>query len=135
MEALGSQIEWEEVQSRWRRYLEGCKGAEVHLSSTPKFSSVQIDRLSELMVLTSSRRDGRIFRIRRPSENLSKTLVNPFMNEIFSSRVLEVKLERSRKFKVEIGSEEKNGCSGRVVGVGRLFPCRVINIRSNAATC
>jgi hypothetical protein len=51
------------------------------------------------------------------------------MNEIFSSRVLAVKLDRSRKFKVEIGREEKKGCDGRVSGVGRELGCRVINDR------
>jgi hypothetical protein len=31
------------------------------------------------------------------------------MNEIFSSRVLAVKVDRSKKFKVDIGNEEKKG--------------------------
>ncbi len=75
---------------------------------------------------TSSRREGNIFLDLRPSENLSKTLVRPFMKDIFSSRVLAVKLERSRKFKVEIGREEKNGWDGRVLGLGRFVACRVI---------
>lgn len=79
--------------------------------------------------LTSSTRDGKIFRVRSPSENLSKTPVSPFMKEIFSSRVFAVKLERSRKFKVEMGSEEKKGCDGRVSGVGRELECRVIRER------
>ena len=51
------------------------------------------------------------------------------MKEIFSSRVFAVKLERSRKFKVEMGSEEKKGCDGRVTGVGRELECRVIRDR------
>ena len=51
------------------------------------------------------------------------------MKEIFSSRVFAVKLERSRKFKVEMGSEEKKGCDGRVSGVGRELEYRVIRDR------
>ena len=81
---------------------------------------------------TSSSSDGSIFRIRRPSENLSKTVVKPFMNETFSSRVFAVKFERSRKFSVDIGRDEKKGCDGSVDGVGRLFPCRVIKSRKRA---
>jgi hypothetical protein len=81
---------------------------------------------------TSSNRDGRIFLVRSCSENLSKTVVNPFINDIFSSRVLEVKFERSRKFRVDIGKEEKNGWEGSVVGEGRLFGCLVIDNRSKA---
>lgn len=56
---------------------------------------------------TSSSNEGRIFLVRNPSENLSKTLVNPFMKEIFSSRVFEVKLERSKKLSVDMGRDEK----------------------------
>ena len=82
--------------------------------------------------LTSSTSDGKIFRVRSPSENLSSTPVSPFMNEIFSSRVFAVKLERSRKFKVEMGREEKKGCDGRVSGVGRELGRRVINDRRSA---
>lgn len=82
------------------------------------------------MNLTSSTRDGKIFLVRSPSENLSRTPVSPFINEIFSSRVFAVKLERSRKFKVEMGREEKKECDGRVSGVGRESGCRVINERS-----
>ena len=77
-------------------------------------------------------RDGKILRVRSPSENLSKTPVSPFINEIFSSRVFAVKLERSRKFKVEMGREEKKGWVGRVSGVGRELECRVINERRRA---
>jgi hypothetical protein len=51
------------------------------------------------------------------------------MKDIFSSLVLAVKFDRSRKFKVEMGNEEKNGCEGSVVGVGRLVDCRVIRDR------
>lgn len=54
------------------------------------------------------------------------------MKEIFSSRVLEVKLDLSRKLRVEMGSEEKNRWDSSVVGVGRLDGCRVIRIRSRA---
>lgn len=82
-----------------------------------------------ILKLTSSTRDGKIFRVRSPSENLFRTPVNPFMKEIFSSRVFAVKLERSRKFKVEMGSEEKKGCDGRVSSVGRELECRVIRER------
>jgi hypothetical protein len=78
---------------------------------------------------TSSTSDGKIFRVRSPLENLSRTPVSPFMNEIFSSRVFAVKLERSRKFKVEMGREEKKECDGRVSGVGRELGRRVINDR------
>jgi len=82
-----------------------------------------------ILNLTSSTRDGKIFRVRSPSENLSRTPVSPFMKEIFSSRVFAVKLERSRKFKVEMGSEEKKECDGRVSGVGRELEYRVIRDR------
>lgn len=58
---------------------------------------------------TSSSSEGKILRVRKPSENLSKTPVNPFIKETFSSRVFAVKFERSRKLRVEIGSEEKKG--------------------------
>jgi hypothetical protein len=64
--------------------------------------------VKQLQDITSSSSDGNIFRILKPSENLPRTLVNPFMNDIFSSRVFAVKFDRSRKFSVEIGSEEKN---------------------------
>lgn len=47
------------------------------------------------------------------------------MNEIFSSRVFVVKLERSRKLRVDIGSDEKKGREGRVDGVGRFAGERV----------
>ena len=42
------------------------------------------------------------------------------MNEIFSSRDLAAKVDRSRKLSVEMGREEKNACEGRVVGEGRF---------------
>lgn len=67
------------------------------------------NEIASKCALTSSTRDGKIFRVRSPSENLSKTPANPFMNEIFSSLVFEVKFERSKKFSVDIGREEKNG--------------------------
>jgi len=35
-------------------------------------------------------------------------------------------LDRSRKFSVEIGNDEKNEWDGRELGVGRLCECRVI---------
>jgi hypothetical protein len=81
-------------------------------------------------VMTSSSSVGNIFRVRRLSENLSKTLISPFMNDIFSSLVFEVKFDRSKKLRVEIGREEKNGWDGRVAGVGLLVACRVIRERS-----
>lgn len=56
------------------------------------------------------------------------------MNDIFSSLVLAVKLDLSKKLRVEIGREEKKGWEGRVVGVGRLLECRVIKDRSSAIT-
>ena len=80
--------------------------------------------------LTSSSSDGRILRIRRPSENRPSTPVSPFMNEIFSSRVFAAKFERSRKLSVDMGSEEKNGCEGSEEGDGRLCGCLVINALS-----
>ena len=70
-------------------------------------------------LLTSSNSDGRIFRVCNPLVNLLKTPANPFIKDIFSSLVLDVKFERSRKLRVEMGREEKNGWEGRVAGVGR----------------
>jgi hypothetical protein len=40
----------------------------------------------------------------------------------------------SRKLRVEMGSEEKNGCVGSVDGDGRPCGCRVIIWRSRADT-
>ena len=68
---------------------------------------------------TSSNSEGKIFLVLNPSENLPKTPAKPFINEIFSSRVLAVKFERSKKFKVEMGKEEKKACVGRASGFGR----------------
>ena len=56
----------------------------------------------------SSSNEGSIFLVRKPSENLSNTPIRPFMKDIFSSRDLAAKFDRSRKLRVEIGSEEKN---------------------------
>jgi len=56
------------------------------------------------------------------------------MNEIFSSRVLAVKFDLSRKVKVEIGNEEKKGSEGSVSGVGLEPYCRVIRERKSATT-
>ena len=70
--------------------------------------------------LTSSSSDGKIFLVLKPSENRSSTLVSPFIKDIFSSLVLAVKFDRSRKFKVEIGREEKKEWEGSVSGVGRV---------------
>jgi hypothetical protein len=83
-------------------------------------------------IRTSSTREGKILRIRSPWENLSKTVVSPFINDIFSSLVFEVKLDRSKKLSVEIGKDEKNGYDGNVDGVGRLSACRVIKDRKRA---
>jgi hypothetical protein len=85
-----------------------------------------------VILLTSSTREGKIFLVLRPSLNLSKTLVRPFMNETFSSRVFEAKFERSKKFRVDIDNEEKNACDGIVDGVGLLCGCRVIIDCNNA---
>jgi len=65
--------------------------------------------------------------MRSPSEKRSNTLVSPFINDIFSSRDLAAKFERSKKFRVEIGREEKKACVGRVVGLGLLWGCRVMS--------
>lgn len=54
------------------------------------------NKLDCLRKPTSSKRLGKIFRIRRPSENLSRKVVKPFMKEIFSSRDFEAKLVRSK---------------------------------------
>ena len=81
---------------------------------------------SKCVSFISSRREGSIFRVRRPSENLSRTPARPFMNEIFSSRDFAAKFERSRKFSVDIGREEKNACDGSVVGEGRFCGCLVM---------
>ena len=56
------------------------------------------------------------------------------MNDIFSSRVLVVKLERSRKLRVDIGSDEKKESDGKVDGVGRLSGERVRSDRKRAET-
>lgn len=72
-------------------------------------------------------RDGKILRVFKPSENLSSTAVRPFMNDIFSSRVLDAKVDRSRKLSVEIEREEKKAWDGRADGPGRLCGWRVIN--------
>lgn len=104
-------IEWRRGQLRSRIHSEGCKGAGIRLSSrSPKWFSLRLefDCLNE-DGLTSSRSVGRILRVRRPSENLSNTLLKPFIKDIFSSRDLVLKLDRSRKFSVDIGSDEKNG--------------------------
>ena len=82
--------------------------------------------------LTSSRRDGKTFLTLSPSENLSRTLVKPFMNEIFSSRLFAAKLDLSRKLRVDIGSDEKNECEGSEDEVSRFVGCRVIKAFSIA---
>ncbi len=98
--------------------------------STPVFVSTY--KTCQAFELTSSSSEGSILRVRSPSVNLSRTLVKPFMNEIFSSRVLAAKFDRSRKFSVETGRDEKKGCNGRSVGEGRSFGCRVTREFSSA---
>jgi hypothetical protein len=56
------------------------------------------------------------------------------MNDTFSSLVFAAKFDLSKKFKVEIGREEKKEWEGRLVGVKRFWGCRVINERSIAIT-
>lgn len=72
--------------------------------------------------------------MRRPSENLSRTLVRPFINEIFSSRVFAAKFERSRKLSVDTTNDEKNGCRGRSDGLGLLCGCRLMSALRSAAS-
>lgn len=81
---------------------------------------------------TSSSKLGRIFRARKPSENRPKTLVRPFMKAIFSSRGLEAKFDRSRKLRVEIEIELKNGLVESVDGVGLEAGCRARSRRRSA---
>lgn len=81
---------------------------------------------------TSSSKLGRIFRARKPSENRSNTLARPFMKAIFSSRGLEAKVDRSRKLRVEIESELKNGFVESVDGVGLEAGCRARSRRISA---
>lgn len=83
---------------------------------------------------TSSSNDGRIFRIRRPSEKRPRTLVNPFMKDIFSSLDLAAKLDRSKKLRVDIGKDEKKGYDGSEAGVGLFCGCRVTSDASIAVT-
>ena len=85
-----------------------------------------------ITLLTSSTSVGKILRVRRPSENLFRTLVRPFINAIFSSRDFVLKTVRSRKLSVDIGREEKKGWDGSVTGVGRCCDPRVIIERSKA---
>ena len=54
------------------------------------------------------------------------------MNDIFSSRDFEAKFDRSRKLRVEIGSEEKNAGDGREGGEGRFAACLVSMEVNNA---
>jgi hypothetical protein len=56
------------------------------------------------------------------------------MKEIFSSLVFAVKLLRSKKLSVEIGSEEKKGREGSADGVGRDVAWRVIRDRNKAVS-
>jgi hypothetical protein len=54
------------------------------------------------------------------------------MNEIFSSLDFVVKFDRSRKLRVDMGSEEKNGWVDNVDGVGREVAWRVTRERTRA---
>lgn len=56
---------------------------------------------------TSSSKLGKIFLRFIPSENLPSTVARPFIKATFSSRVFDAKFDRSKKFSVEIASEEK----------------------------
>ncbi len=47
--------------------------------------------------------------MRNPIENRSNTLVKPFIKDIFSSLVFAVKLDLSKKLRVEMGNDEKKG--------------------------
>ena len=84
-------------------------------------------------IRTSSSKLGRIFRARKPSENRPNTLVRPFMKAIFSSRGLEAKVDRSRKLRVEIEIELKNGLVESVDGVGLEAGCRARSRRRSAS--
>ena len=84
-------------------------------------------------MLTSSSKLGRIFRARKASENRPSTLVRPFIKAIFSSRGLEAKFDRSRKLRVEIGSELKNGLVESVDGAGREAGYRARSRRMSAS--
>jgi hypothetical protein len=68
----------------------------------------EIEFHNENLIHTSSSKDGRTFRTRSPSEKRSRTLVSPFMNDIFSSLDFAAKFDRSKKLSVEIGNDEKN---------------------------
>ena len=70
--------------------------------------------------------------MRNPIENRSNTPIKPFIKDIFSSLVFAVKLDLSKKLRVETGNDEKKGSEGSVVGVGRLLACRVISERNRA---
>jgi hypothetical protein len=70
--------------------------------------------------------------VRRPTENLSRTLAKPLRKDILSDLDFVLKLERSRKLSVDIAREEKKGCDGSVAGVGRCCEPRVIIERSKA---
>lgn len=55
------------------------------------------------------------------------------MNDTFSSLDLAAKVDRSKKFRVEIGKEEKKGSDGSEAGVGLFCGCRVTIEASIAA--
>lgn len=56
------------------------------------------------------------------------------MKAIFSSRDLDAKLDRSRKFSVDIASEEKNECVGSVCAERRVVGFGVTRADIKAAT-
>lgn len=84
---------------------------------------------------TSSSSEGNNFLSFKLSENLSRTPVKPFIKATFSSCGLAAKVERSRKFRVEIGNDEKKGADGRVVVPSRECAFRVIRLRRSSGQC
>lgn len=121
----------EKVRERWqlRRHWVRYKAVSESLSSTKSLRYLTEWNKPQR---TSSNNVGSIFRLFRPSENLLRTFVRPFMKEIFSSRVLAVKLDRSKKFRVEIGRDEKKGSLGKLDGVGLPLWFRVTRDRRRA---
>lgn len=87
---------------------------------------------SRRWIRTSSSNEGNIFLTLSPSLNLSIMFVSPFIKLTFSSLVFAAKLLRSRKFSVEITSEEKKAWEGRDSGEGLEWGWRVIKADSIA---
>lgn len=76
--------------------------------------------------ITSSSRLGSIFLFLSLSEKFGRTFNKPLRNVAFSSLGLELKVDLSKKRRVEIARFEKKGWWGRVKAVSRLWGCRVI---------